>query len=82
MFQLIEGDWFLTETGGARGVSLTAGESLWASTDVAIMGPFTQPTTPTVADSLIVGVDQEIAGSEGVAKGKPMVVTKTPPAPT
>ncbi|HNO77579.1 MAG TPA: hypothetical protein PKN33_05910 [Phycisphaerae bacterium] len=76
MFQLIEGDWFLTETGGARGVSLTAGESLWASTDVAIMGPFTQPTTPTVADSLIVGVDQEIAGSEGVAKGKPMVANK------
>ncbi|GJM26424.1 MAG: hypothetical protein DHS20C16_28390 [Phycisphaerae bacterium] len=76
MFQLIHGDWFLTETGGARGVSLTSGESLWASTDVAIMGPFTAPTTPTVADSMIVGVDQEIAGSEGTAKGKPMVANK------
>jgi hypothetical protein len=76
MFQLIHGDWFLTETGGARGVSLTAGESLWASTDVAIMGPFTAPATPTVADSLVVGVDQEIAGSEGTAKGKPMVANK------
>ncbi len=75
-FQVIHGDWFLTETGGARGVSLTGLESLWASTDVAIMGPFIAPTTPTVADSLLVGVDQEIAGSEGTAKGKPMVANK------
>ncbi|MFQ5489571.1 MAG: hypothetical protein ACE5GE_02515 [Phycisphaerae bacterium] len=73
VFQLIQGDYFLTETGGATGIDLDGNDELYASTAVNIMGPFAAPATPGPADTIAVGSGQEISGTDALQAGKPMV---------
>ncbi len=72
IFQLIEGDYFVTETGGAAGVDLDGTDALYTATATNILGPFTAPGTPGPATTLSVGSGQEISGQELTKAGKPM----------
>lgn len=80
VFQVIEGDYFLTETGGAVGVDLDGDEALYAATSESMFGPFTAPATPAPVTTLSVGSNPSISGQELTKAGKPMVANDDPAA--